>query len=76
MKDAWGNSISVEEVLNAKMILTDSQLKMRKYYNSMQEYRECFKNLDYPSQSITVHINQNLKLKWHISRFKLSQETI
>lgn len=52
MKDAWGNSISVEEVLNAKMILTDSQLKMRKYYNSMQEYRECFKKSEL---SITIN---------------------
>ena len=52
MKDAWGNSISVEEVLNAKMILTDSQLKMRKYYNSMQEYRECFKK---SGLSITIN---------------------
>ena len=52
MKDAWGNSISVEEVLNAKMILTDSQLKMRRYYNSMQEYRECFKK---SGLSITIN---------------------
>ena len=52
MKDAWENSISVEEVLNAKMILTDSQLKMRKYYNSMQEYRECFKK---SGLSITIN---------------------
>lgn len=43
MKDAWGNPVTVDEFLNAKMILTDSQLKMRKYYKSMQEYRECFK---------------------------------
>lgn len=52
MKDAWGDNISVEEVLNAKMILTDSQLKMRKYYNSMQEYRECFKK---SGLSITIN---------------------
>ena len=30
MVDAWGNLVTVEEFLNAKMILTDSQLKMRK----------------------------------------------
>ena len=52
MKDAWGDSISVEEFLNAKIVLTDSQLKMRKYYNSMQEYRECFKK---SNLSITIN---------------------
>ena len=34
------------------MILTDSQLKMRKYYDSMQEYRKCFKKA---KLSITVN---------------------
>lgn len=43
MKDAWGNSLTVNDFLKAKVILTDSQLKMKKYYESMQEYRECFK---------------------------------
>lgn len=52
MVDAWGNLVTVEEFLNAKMILTDSQLKMRKYYTSMQEYRECFKKA---KLSITVN---------------------
>lgn len=52
MIDAWGNPVTVEEFLNAKMILTDSQLKMRKYYTSMQEYRECFKKA---KLSITVN---------------------
>lgn len=42
MKDAWGDSLTVDDFLKAKVILTDSQLKMRKYYESMQEYRECF----------------------------------
>ena len=52
MKDAWGNPVSVEEFLSAKMILTDSQLKMRKYYQSMQEYRDCFKK---SNLSITIN---------------------
>lgn len=52
MQDAWGNAIVVEDFLNAKMILTDSQLKMRKYYNSMEEYRQKFKESE---QSITVN---------------------
>lgn len=52
MIDAWGNPVTVEEFLNAKMILTDSQLKMRKYYDSMQEYRKCFKKA---KLSITVN---------------------
>ena len=43
MKDAWGHAISVENFLNAKMILTDSQLKMRKYYDSLEDYRKKFK---------------------------------
>lgn len=52
MKDAWGSPVTVDEFLNAKMILTDSQLKMRKYYTSMQEYRECFKKA---GLSITIN---------------------
>lgn len=42
MKDAWGKPVSIDEFLNAKMVLTDSQLKMRLYYDSMEEYRKCF----------------------------------
>lgn len=42
MIDAWGNPLTIDDFLNAKMILTDSQFKMRKYYHSMEEYRECF----------------------------------
>lgn len=45
MRDAWNNPVSIEEFNKAKMIVTDSQLKLRKYYNSMDEYRECFKRL-------------------------------
>ena len=52
MKDAWGNPISVDEFLDAKIILTGSQLKMRKYYESMQEYRDCFKK---SNLSITIN---------------------
>lgn len=52
MVDAWGKRITIEEFLRAKMILTDSQLKMRKYYNSMEEYRECFKK-----SGLSIRIN-------------------
>lgn len=52
MMDAWGKSVSVDEFLKAKMILTDSQLKMRKYYDSMEEYRQCFKE---SGLSITIN---------------------
>lgn len=52
MVDAWGDPVTVDEFLQAKMILTDSQLKMRKYYNSMEEYRDCFKRA---GLSITIN---------------------
>lgn len=52
MIDAWGNPVSVAEFMKAKMILTDSQLKMRKYYDSMDEYRRCFKE---SGLSITIN---------------------
>ena len=52
MRDAWGEPVSKDEFLKAKMILTDSQLKMRKYYNSMEEYRRCFKE---SGLSITIN---------------------
>ena len=52
MVDAWGNPVSIDDFLNAKMILTDSQLKMRKYYDSMEEYRRCFKK---SGLSITIN---------------------
>lgn len=52
LTDAWGNPVTIEEFLNAKLILTDSQLKMRKYYKSMDEYRQHFKNT---KQSITIN---------------------
>ena len=52
MIDAWGDLVTVDEFLSAKMILTDSQLKMQKYYRSMQEYRECFKKA---GLSITIN---------------------
>lgn len=42
--DAWGNPVSVSYIRdNIKMILNDSQLKMRKYYSSWDEYKEKFK---------------------------------
>lgn len=43
MKDAWGKAVSLDDFLNAKIILTDSQLKMRKYYDSLGDYRKKFK---------------------------------
>ena len=52
LTDAWGNPVTIEEFLNAKLILTDSQLKMRKYYKSMDEYRQHFRNTN---QSITIN---------------------
>ena len=52
MFDAWGDDVTIEEFMNAKLILTDSQLKMRKYYNSMIEYREKFRE---SKQSITIN---------------------
>lgn len=52
MIDAWGDSVTTEDFLKAKMILTDSQLKMRQFYDSMEEYRKCFKE---SGQSITIN---------------------
>lgn len=52
LHDAWGESVSIDEFRRAKMIVTDSQLKLRKYYNSMDEYRECFKKA---GLSITIN---------------------
>ena len=43
MKDAWGKAVSLDDFLNAKIILTDSQLKMRNYYDSLGDYRKKFK---------------------------------
>lgn len=44
IKDAWGDNVSVDYVRdNIKIILNDSQLKMRKYYDSWEEYKQKFK---------------------------------
>lgn len=43
MIDAWGNPLTEDEFLKAKVVLTDSQLKMRKYYKSLEDYRQKFK---------------------------------
>lgn len=41
--DAWGHPVSISYIRdNIKMILNDSQLKMRKYYSSWDEYKEKF----------------------------------
>ncbi len=43
IKDAWGNDVAVDYVRdNIKLILNDSQLKMRKYYDSWDEYKRMF----------------------------------
>lgn len=43
IKDAWGNEVSVDYVRdNIKLILNNSQLKMRKYYDSWEEYKQKF----------------------------------
>ena len=40
IKDAWGYDVSVDYIRdNIKIILNDSQLKMRKYYKSWEEYK-------------------------------------
>ncbi|MCD8018702.1 MAG: hypothetical protein LUF92_03700 [Clostridiales bacterium] len=52
MVDAWGEKIDIKEFFSAKIILTDSQFKMRKYYDSMDDYRKCFKE---SKLSITVN---------------------
>ena len=52
LMDAWGDPLTIDDFLNAKLILTDSQLKMRKYYESLNEYRDCFKKSE---QRITIN---------------------
>lgn len=52
MKDAWDKKLNIDDFLKAKLILTDSQLKMRKYYKSMEDYRQKFKESE---MSITVN---------------------
>lgn len=43
-KDVWGNDVSLGYIRdNIKLILNGSQLKMWKYYNSWEEYKEAFK---------------------------------
>ena len=43
IKDAWGDNVTVDYVRdNIKIILNDSQLKMRKYYDSWEEYKKKF----------------------------------
>ena len=54
--DAWGNPVSVSYIRdNIKMILNDSQLKMRKYYSSWDEYKEKFKE-----NQLNICINNTL----------------
>ena len=41
--DAWNRPVPIETVKRMKIILTQSQLKMWQYYESMDDYREKFK---------------------------------
>lgn len=41
VKDAWGN---LQSLVGIKIILTESQFKMRKYYNSWEDFKEKFKD--------------------------------
>ena len=41
--DAWNHTVPIETVKQMKIILTQSQLKMWQYYESMDDYREKFK---------------------------------
>lgn len=41
--DAWNHTVPIEKVKQMKIILTQSQLKMWQYYESMDDYREKFK---------------------------------
>ena len=41
--DAWNHPVSTKDVKRMKVILTQSQLKMWQYYESMDDYREKFK---------------------------------
>ncbi len=54
--DAWGNPVSISYIRDKiKMILNDSQLKMRKYYSSWDEYKEKFKE-----NNLQICINNTL----------------
>lgn len=45
--DAWGNPVSISYIRdNIKVVLNDSQLKMRKYYASWDEYKQKFNEND------------------------------
>ena len=41
--DAWNHPVSTKDVKRMKVILTQSQLKMWQYYESMDDYRDKFK---------------------------------
>ena len=44
IKDVWGDSISIDFIRDhVKLILNGSQLKMWKYYDSWEQYKEAFK---------------------------------
>ena len=64
MIDAWGNPVVIEDFLKAKIILTDSQLKMRKYYDSMEEYRACFNRA---GLSIAINMIADEKVESEVS---------
>lgn len=54
--DAWGHPVSIAYIRdNIKVILNDSQLKMRRYYTSWDEYKDKFKE-----NSLKICINNTL----------------
>ena len=47
IKDAWGDNIPIDYVRDhVKLVLNGSQLKMWKYYDSWEQYKEAFKAND------------------------------
>lgn len=54
--DAWDNPVSISYIRdNIKVVLNDSQLKMRKYYTSWDEYKQKFKE-----NNLQICINNTL----------------
>ena len=72
MIDAWGNPVTVEEFLNAKMILTDSQLKMRKYYDSI--LWNCYGDILYDNLCKNVDSDITPKVKRNVYQKSVDRE--
>lgn len=74
MVDAWGNPLKKEDFLKAKLILTDSQLKMRKYYDSLEDYRKKFQE---SGCRITINnIAHNVDIKNVDSEVRISYQPL